>query len=198
MFNLKNLFTRALLAFMLVTGAGAAAAGPIYHVTIDTTDLSGTGFFDFVFSGNGATAGPATATLSNFSGPFVSGMLYGDANGSVASTLVLGNVGGYAELFQMATLGGSFGFDLRFDVAPAGDSTTLGIALYNEAQDAYLGIEGNLAQFELVPGGALGVSDDNALTRIGIVSEVPEPAAMALLLIGLALMGSTLRARRKH
>ena len=198
MFNLKTLFTRALFAFMLVTGAGAASAGPIYHVTIDTTGLSGTGLFDFVFSGNGAAAGPATATLSNFSGVFGSGEAYGDTSGGIASTLVFGNAGGYAELLQMATLGGTFGFDLRFDVAPAGEGTTLGIALYNEALDAYLGIEGNLAQFDLVPGGVIGVSDDNALARIGMVSEVPEPAAIAMLVLGLALMGWTLRARRQQ
>lgn len=196
MFNLKNLFTRALLAFMLVTGAGAAAAGPIYHVTIDTTGLSGIGFLDFVFSGNAATAGPATATLSNFSGLAGTGETWGDTSGSLASSLVFGNAGGFAELLQMTTLGGTFGFDLRFDVAPAGDATTFGIALYNEALDAYLGIDGNLAQFELVPGSAIGVSDDNALTRIGVVSEVPEPAAMALLVLGLMLMAWTVRARR--
>jgi hypothetical protein len=198
MFNLKNLFTRALLALMLVTGAGAASAGPIYHVTIDTAGLSGTGVFDFLFSGDATSSGPATATLSNFSGAFGTGELFGDASGSVASGLVLGNVGGHAELLQMASLGGTFGFDLRFDVAPAGDNTTFGIALYNEALDAYLGIEGNLAQFELVPGGVIGVSDDNALARIGIVSEVPEPAAMALLVLGLMLMAWTARARRMH
>jgi hypothetical protein len=47
-----------------------------------------------------------------------------------------------------------------------------------------------------VPGGVIGVSDDNALTRIGIVSEVPEPAAVALLALGLALMAWTARTRR--
>jgi hypothetical protein len=51
-------------------------------------------------------------------------------------------------------------------------------------------------QFELVPDGVTGVSDDNALTRIGIVSEVPEPAAFALLALGLALMARTARRRR--
>jgi hypothetical protein len=196
MFNPKNLFTRALLALMLVSGAGVASAGPVYHVTIDTTGLSGSGVFDFLFSGDAVTAGAATATLSNVSGDFGAGKAYGDASGSVASNLVFGNSGGYAELLQVANLGGVFGFDLRFDLAPAGDGTTFGIALYNEALDAYLGIEGNLAQFELVPGGVIGVADDNALARIGIVSEVPEPAAVALLALGLALMAWTARARR--
>jgi opacity protein-like surface antigen len=197
MFNLKNLFTRALLALMLVSGAGAAAAGPIYHVTIDTAGLSGTGVFDFLFSGDATSAGEATVTLSNPSGDFGANEAFGDIR-SGGSSLVLGNTGGYAELLQTVNLGGVFGVDLRFDVAPAGDGTTLGIALYNEALDAYLGLEGNLAQFELVPGGMIGVSDDNALTRIVAVSEVPEPAAIALLALGLALMAWTARARRMH
>jgi hypothetical protein len=161
MFNLKNLFTRALLALMLVSGAGVASAGPMYHVTIDTAGLSGSGVFDFLFSGDAVTAGAATATLSNFSGDFGTGEAHGDASGSVASTLVCGNSGGYAELLQVANLGGVFGFDLRFELAPAGDNTAFGIALYNDALDAYLGIECKLAQFELVAGGAIGVSDDN-------------------------------------
>jgi hypothetical protein len=62
MFNLKNLFTRALLALMLVSSAGVASAGPICHVTIDTTGLSGSGVFDFLFSGDAVTAGAARAT----------------------------------------------------------------------------------------------------------------------------------------
>lgn len=197
MFNLKNLFARALFAFMLVTGAGAAVAGPMYHVTIDTRDLTGSGVFDFLLYGDATSIGAATATLSNFSGDFGTGETYGDASGGVGSTLVLDNVNGYAGLLQAANLGGIFGFDLRFDVAPAGDSTILGIALYNTALDDYIGIQGNLAQFELVPGGAIGVSDDNALTRIDAVSEVPEPATLASIMLGLTLMGSTLRARRK-
>jgi hypothetical protein len=64
MFKLKNLFTRALLALMLVTGAGVASAGPIYHVTIDTAGLSGSGVFDFLFSGDAMTAGAATTPPS--------------------------------------------------------------------------------------------------------------------------------------
>jgi hypothetical protein len=202
MFNLKNLFTRALLALMLVTGAGAASAGPIYHVTIDTTSLTGQGVFDFMFLGDATSAGAASATLSNFSGNFVTDMgadmLFGDAIGNVASTVLLGNAGGYAELLQLANLGGKFGFDLRFEVAPAGDSTTLGIALLNAEMDAYLGLDGNLVQFELVPGAEIGVSADNAFGTVTTVSEVPEPASLAMLALGLALMAWTARARRMH
>jgi hypothetical protein len=67
------------------------------------------------------------------------------------------------------------------------------VALYNDNLSAYLGVEGNLAQFDLMPGSAIVVSADNPLTR---VSEVPEPASMAVMMMGLMLLGWTLRQRR--
>ncbi|MBD8531250.1 MULTISPECIES: NF038129 family PEP-CTERM protein [unclassified Massilia] len=196
MFNLKNLFTRALLALMLVTGAGAASAGPTYHVTIDTTSLSGTGFLDFLFSGDANSSGPATATVSNFSGNGTGVTTYGDVT-PTATGAIFDNVNGFAEALIGVNLGGLFNFDLSFDVAPAGDGTTFSFALLNPTQDGYLGVDGDLAQFQLMPGSDTTVSSANALTSIALVSEVPEPATMASLMFGLALMGSTLRARRK-
>ena len=43
MSNLKSLFSKALLAVALATGAGIASAGPTYHVSLDTTSFSGDG-----------------------------------------------------------------------------------------------------------------------------------------------------------
>lgn len=86
MFNLKNLFARAMLALMLLTGAGAASAGPTYQVTIDTQGLSGIGQLDFAFLGL-ESAGAATAYLSNFSGDFGDFVLEGDAQLSAVAAL---------------------------------------------------------------------------------------------------------------
>ena len=192
MFNLKNLFARALLALMLATGAGAASAGPIYQVTIDTRGMDGTGLLDFAFLGL-ESSGAATAYLSGFSGAFDDFVLEGDASGSRETGIVLGNGSGFNDYLQAVTLGDLFRFTVRFDVAPEGDGTTLGVALYNEELSAYLGVEGNLVQFDLMPGSAIVVSADNPLTR---VSEVPEPASMAVMMMGLMLLGWTLRQRR--
>ncbi len=191
MFNLKNLFARALLALMLVTGAGAASAGPIYQVTIDTRGMSGTGLLDFAFLGL-ESSGAATAYLSGFSGAFGDFVLEGDASGTRDTGIVLGNGSGFNDYLQAVMLGDLFRFTVRFDVAPEGDGTTLGVALYNDDLSGYLGVEGNLAQFDLMPGSAIVVSADNPLTR---VSEVPEPASMAVMMMGLMLLGWTLRRR---
>jgi hypothetical protein len=191
MFNLKNLFARALLALMLVTGAGAASAGPIYQVTIDTRGMSGTGLLDFAFLGL-ESSGAATAYLSGFSGAFGDFVLEGDASGTRDTGIVLSNGSGFNDYLQAVMLGDLFRFTVRFDVAPEGDGTTLGVALYNDDLSAYLGVEGNLAQFDLMPGSAIVVSADNPLTR---VSEVPEPASMAVMMMGLMLLGWTLRRR---
>lgn len=191
MFNLKNLFARALLALMLVTGAGAASAGPIYQVTIDTRGMSGTGLLDFAFLGL-ESSGAATAYLSGFGGAFGDFVLEGDASGTRDTGIVLGNGSGFNDYLQAVMLGDLFRFTVRFDVAPEGDGTTLGVALYNDDLSGYLGVEGNLAQFDLMPGSAIVVSADNPLTR---VSEVPEPASMAVMMMGLMLLGWTLRRR---
>lgn len=192
MFNLKNLFARAMLALMLVTGAGAASAGPTYQVTIDTHGLSGTGMLDFAFLGL-ESAGAATAYLSNFSGAFGDFVLEGDASGDRDSGILLGNAVFFNDYLQTVTLGGVFRFNVMFDFAEEGDGMTLGVALYDEFFTTYLGTEGNLVQFDLMPGSGVTVSAAEGLSR---VAEVPEPASMAMLLAGLMLLGWTLRQRR--
>jgi len=192
MFNLKNLFARAMLALMLVTGAGAASAGPTYQVTIDTEGLSGTGMLDFAFLGL-ESAGAATAYLSNFSGDFGDFWLEGDASGDRETGILLGNSVFFNDYLQAVNLGGVFRFNVMFDFAGEGDGMTLGVALYDEFFTTYLGAEGNLVQFDLMPGSGVTVSAADGVAR---VAEVPEPASMTMLLAGLMLLGWTLRQRR--
>ena len=192
MLNLKNLFARAMLALMLVTGAGAASAGPTYQVTIDTEGLSGTGMLDFAFLGLGS-AGPATAYLSNFSGDYGDYWLEGDATGTRDTGITMGNAVFFNDFLQSVTLGGIFRFNVMFDQAGEGDGMTLGVALYDEFFTTYLGAEGSLVQFDLIPGSGVAVSAAEGVAR---VAEVPEPASMAMLLAGLMLMGAVVRGRR--
>jgi len=192
MLNLKNLFARAMLALMLVTGAGAASAGPTYQVTIDTEGLSGTGKLDFFFGGL-ESAGAATAYLSNFSGNYGIFELEGDASGDRDTGITLGNSVFFNDYLQTVTLGGIFRFNVMFDFAGEGEGMTLGVALYDEFFTTYLGAEGNLVQFDLLPGSGVTVTAADGVAR---VAEVPEPASMAMLLAGLMLLGWTMRQRR--
>ena len=181
-----------MLALMLVTGAGAASAGPTYQVTIDTEGLSGTGMLDFAFLGL-ESAGAATAYLSNFSGDFGDFWLEGDASGDRDTGILLGNSVFFNDYLQAVNLGGVFRFNVMFDFAGEGDGMTLGVALYDEFFTTYLGAEGNLVQFDLMPGSGVTVSAADGVAR---VAEVPEPASMAMLLAGLMLLGWTMRQRR--
>jgi hypothetical protein len=199
MFNLKNLFTRALLALMLVTGAMVnateALAGPTYHVTVNTAGYTGTGLIDFLLLGNDPTAS-TSAMLSNFSGDFGSdSFTEGDARGSIADGVFLGTQAWFNDFAQSVNLGGRFSFDLRFDQASESDPLTFSVGLYSDLLGTYLGDEtGTLVQVDLTPGQPDVVYTDTTLAN---ASEVPEPATLAAMMLGLTLMGSTLRARRR-
>ena len=195
MLNMKNLFTRALLALMLVTGAGTALAGPTYHVTIDTAGYTGTGVIDVLFSAY-EPSGDATAFVSNFTGDYLGDTEFsGEASGNIGTGLMLGTRGGFSTFKQTLNLGKSFGFDVRFDFGLVSEGAGFSAGLYSDTLDTFLGEFGTLVAIELIPGQPDLVYVD---TSLALASEVPEPATLASLALGLALMGSTLRVRRKQ
>jgi hypothetical protein len=193
--NLQTLLSRALLAAALVTGAGVAAAGPLYHVDIDTSAFSGDGALDITFL-PAAEAAVASATASNFTGNYGA---YADASagvsGSVGGTVSFTNTV-FAELFQTITLGQRFGFDLSFDGPDSGVSgTAFAVSLMDAFGSSFL-VDRPLVEITLRPDAIL--VDANAAyasVRELPVSDVPEPAEWATLLTGLGLMGFTLRRR---
>ncbi len=190
---LKSFVFKLAMLLALVAGTGNALAGPVYHVTLDTTSLAGQhGWLDFLFTGL-ANAGPARATLTGFSG--LAGdtagatLADGDVSGSLASALALGNGSGWNEYGQWLQLGGLLAFDVAFDVAPAGAGTSLVVALLDE-QFGYLAGTGDLVTFALQPGAATAVGADGAFAT---VSAVPEPGSLAMLGTGVLLMMATRR-----
>jgi hypothetical protein len=193
--SLQTLLSRALLAAALVTGAGVAAAGPLYHVDIDTSAFSGDGALDITFL-PAAEAAVASATASNFTGNYGA---YADASagvsGSVGGTVSFTNTV-FAELFQTITLGQRFGFDLSFDGPDSGVSgTAFAVSLMDAFGSSFL-VDRPLVEITLRPDAIL--VDANAAyasVRELPVSDVPEPAEWATLLTGLGLMGFTLRRR---
>jgi len=197
MLNMKNLFTRALLALMLVTGAGAALAGPTYHVTLNTAGYDGTGAIDFILTGYDTQA--STAFLSNFTGDFLSGSdTVGDVSGSIDTGLVIRAGEDFGEFAQKLNLGQRFGFDVSFDTGMGNLPVGFTVGVFSDTLGTWLGATGNLVAFDLTPGQPALVDVDAPFANAGLVSEVPEPATLASLALGLALMGSTLRARRKQ
>jgi hypothetical protein len=192
--SFRNLLARALLALTLAAGAGAAVAGPTYHVDVDTSTLGGaSGYLDFLIVGQGDTA-TTTATLTHFTGNF-SGEVYTDgATGSTAGATV-GSGGSWNEFALWASFGGKFGFDVRFDQALDDIAGALLQVALLDADFAYLAPTGSdIAQFSLMPGQPVGLVPSKYAT-ITVVSDVPEPADAMLMITGLGLLGFTLRRR---
>jgi hypothetical protein len=194
--HLKSFYTRALLALFLAGGANAAFAGAMYHVTVDTTSLTGTGYLDLTFAAL-AGATPATATLTHFAGAFGGAALpAGDVGGDIGSAITFGNGQTFNELLQGVTFGGLLSFDAAFDIAPGGTiGTGFGIALVNAALDNYApGTMGNVAAIDLMPGAPATVWADAAFVT---ATKVPEPAGLPVFATGCVLAALALRRRTR-
>jgi hypothetical protein len=185
--NLISIFSRALLALALLTGAGAATAGPMYHVALDTAGTAGAGYLQIDFLPFG-TNDVLTATVSGLAGAFDGApdlVNVTQAGGAFTFTSAA-----FSELFQAITLGGAFGFDVSFDgLATDGGSTGLSVSLL-DAAGGYLSFQA--AQISLVAGVPPLVATDPAFAT---VTAVPEPAEWVLVVTGLMLLGAVQRGR---
>lgn len=190
----KSLLSRALLASALLGGAGAALAGPVYHVDIDTASFQdlGTGYLDMTFL-PGLEIDPTTATVSHLSGN------YGDyldmsagVSGAVDGKVVFDN-GQFADLFRSVNLGGHFGFDITFSGPDSGiGGTDFDVSLYDDTGMNLL--VASLVHFTLQPE-SVAVSFQEGYASVGPAAAVPEPSAALLVLIGLAMAGAAARRR---
>jgi len=104
---------------LLALFAGAIHAGPIYSVTLDTSNLSpaGTYFLGFQFGG-GTVLGDNLVSLGNFTfgGGSASGVpfILGGASGSLASGVTITNSDDPNILAEQFTPGSVLQFDLTF------------------------------------------------------------------------------------
>jgi hypothetical protein len=193
---LTSLLLRALVAASMLGGAGHACAVVVYHVSIDTRALPGTGgYLDFLFAGPASSATPV-ATISNVTGSFDAGntFAYGSPLGSLAAGLTLGNAD---EFGAWAHFGGILGFDLGFNGTddPGAPGIDLSVALLDADQFSYApGTNGNVATFSLQSGTPADVAVDRALAT---VTPIPEPASLAQMAAGFVLLACARRRRRR-
>src|SRR5690349_5355821 len=147
----KSLFSRVMLAAALATGAGAAFAGPMYHVDIDTTGFTGlgAGYLDLSFFA-GRVSGPATATVSHLSGEFGADVeMSPGVSGALDGKLVFDNTQ-YADLFRSINLGSTFSFDIAFSGPDSGfGGTDFDVSVYGADYSQLLA---SVVHFALQPG----------------------------------------------
>lgn len=186
---LHTMLARLLLAAMLACGAGQAAAGPTYKVSIDTATLgSGPAFLGFYFIGL-ADAAAAKAIVSNLAGDLVgTPEVTGTVSGAAPGPLEFSNANGGSDWVQGITLGGVVSFDLSFIVQQGDVGTTFGWALFNDT--SYLGADGDLGTVSLQH--IAGQQTEYLLavaSPLADVTVVPEPGtAWLFLLAGLPLL----------
>lgn len=194
---IKTFLRRALLAFALIACGSHALAAPTYRVQIDTSALAGqSGWLDFLVLGLGG-ASPATAQLSGFSGDFdtATQLFAGDAGGTLAGGITLGNTTAWNEFAQWTHFGGLLSLNVDLDLpTAAGAGSTLSIALLDD-QFNYLAFAGDLVTFELLPGADVVATSFSPLASVTVAAAVPEPATAALMLLALPALWLSRRRR---
>ncbi len=160
----------------LLCACAAANAGPSYHVVVDTQAYAGqSGYLDFLILGQ-AAASPVHATLTGFAGIADDGagatFFLGDAGGSRAAGVVLGNGTGWNEFGQWTRFGGHLVFDVAFDIDPQpGAGSALEVALLDRDLN-YLDAAGDAIAFATLPGQAPVVTMADGVR----LPEAPAPA----------------------
>lgn len=205
MFNFKKLLQQCAASLVLASAAAGAFAGPTsFHVTVDTSTLTGFGLLSLSFAQSGG-ASPVLATISNLTGNTGSVAFAGDASGSPGA-FTIGNAydlnGNFAD--TEATFGGKFDFDISFVgdfLAKTGNEvSSLYVLLLDtdysaRAGDAVTGVGG----FNLVQGSDIAILQGlRAFIDIqpNPAAAVPEPSQLLLMLAALAIMGAMVKRRQ--
>lgn len=200
--KLAAICTRAALAALLATGAGAASAD-IIHVAVDTSTFGAdSGYVDMQLS---ATSGVplATAVVTNMAGF--------DPSAFIDSWGVTAVPGGYAfrndvsnDLFHAVDFGGTLSFDLMFTGAPDPLTRYVSHFVVSAYDDGFAPLghydprTGALADISWTPAvSAHGEGKIGFAASDPAVTAVPEPACHLLAGIGLAALAFARRRRAR-
>jgi len=209
--NSPRLVRFALVAACIMISASTSKAALIYHVDINTTSLVGSldGPFSLDFQlndGSGTLAGVNTVTLSNFvftgGNPTGSASLFGDATGSLSSTVTLTDDVSSNEFFQGFSAGTTkISFNVLMTTVPEGPApdafsmaildNTLSNISTNGTGDSLMLVNINSASLSL---SAVLTSTSTSGVTVA-VSPVPEPNSWLFMGSGLLALGWLVRRR---
>ena len=192
---------RQLVLFGLLAGlafAVPAHASTAYSFSVDTSALAGSvGNLDFSFIGL-ADAPAASASLSFLTGGSSAGsaVLDGEASATPSGWL-LGNGTAFNAVWQPWNFGQQLSFSVRVDgdYSAAASGTTFSFRLWNAAGTETLltaDPSGDFGRVEMLTGNVVSAS---ALGNAASISAVPEPDALLMAAVGLALVGWVQRRR---
>jgi len=190
MFNVQKHLRHVVLALGLVAASLTAGAAvlPTYQIGIADTATPDIAAIDLLFSSiNGAA--PVTATLSHFTGTPLVELDRQGAVSDAAGGFSIGNAGSYNDLYL--GVDGPFAFDLNFSEGFLGFNNAsdnngfFSIVLYNSLGDI-IGDPTGALQFALTNSGVAVTSTSSLLSLTEVAAgDVPEPAALLLMLTGL-------------
>lgn len=195
---------RSLLALALSACAGLASAAT-YHVELDTSSFSNTGWIDMQFNPGNTNSALAQVSLTDFVGfgSSATAQTAGSVSGSLAGGYTIANddPGGWNDLFHSVNFGGKISFNVSFsgaaDPAHTASGSVFSVALYNFDQTAVLGTSdpyGSLVQLNWSPAVSAGAGNVVATPLANniptsVAAAVPEPSTWLMLGAGLALVG---------
>lgn len=207
----------AVVALMLWTLTNVTHADVTYHVTVDTSPLSGlVGFLDLQLNPGGTDALDVTATIFN---PVTDGTWAststnsGGASGTLPGppNVTIVNSGAINDLFQGMTFGNTLSFDAVFSGTallpglplPLSGST-FSLSLYDTSTMPLLTmqLDGSMLHIDINPDGStstVSFEDGSGVLRAQatMALPVPESSPIILLFTGLAPLAVVMWHRRK-